>query len=135
MGPAGKLLDELIKRAVPQHLRLAFTNMVGCQPRNPDGDKRPTEEQVQQCRPRLEEFLRDVARPKAIVCLGKIPKDFLTQGYKWSVKVDRSIPQCHLMPPSAILQADQTRQQLLALEQVHALTDFLEEHFPSGEDR
>ena len=119
VGPAGKLLDQVIEQAfenwqVPgtvgsgyNSIRYAMTNLVGCLPRDREGNKagEPEDEQVESCRPRLEEFIR-LANPRLIVCVGKLAKDWLTPGYKHSVALPDGVKLVHITHPAAILRAN-----------------------------
>lgn len=73
IGPAGKLLDEIIEMVTSQfpNLRIGFTNIVACIPRDEDGDKAttPDDKQVKQCKQRLVDFVR-IAKPRLIVLAG-----------------------------------------------------------------
>lgn len=79
VGPAGKLLDGIIGRSVPEGTRVAFANVLGCIPLNEDGDVKIADlpkESVEACRPRLERFILEVAWPRLIVCLGKVAAEW-----------------------------------------------------------
>jgi len=72
IGPAGKLLDEIIARAsYRMSLRIAFTNLIGCIPKE-DGQKvtEPPEYAVKACKERLRELIL-IARPKICILVGK----------------------------------------------------------------
>lgn len=77
VGPAGKLLDEIIEEAMSglPPLRIAFTNLVCCIPRGEDWEKigEPGKEHIAACRKRLEEFVA-LARPRLIVLVGSLAK-------------------------------------------------------------
>ena len=84
IGPAGKLLDEMIQSAGLQEagVRLAYTNIISCIPWE-DQElstkvKQPPKESVKACTPRLHEFLT-MARPKLLVALGKFPEKVLSK--------------------------------------------------------
>ena len=126
-GPAGRLLDRLIDRAMPpgQSLRIAFTNLVCCIPLDDDGNKThtPTAESVVACTPRLVEFV-GLAAPVLIVCIGD-------PAWRWVPKAlsrpaDKLIKLAHIVHPSAILQAPEAQQGLLVREAIMALTSAIE---------
>jgi uracil-DNA glycosylase family 4 len=104
VGPAGKLLDSIIARAVPPVVRYAMTNLVGCIPREEDGGKatEPDDEQVESCKPRLVEFI-SIASPRMIICVGKLARDWFDQGWKHSIKLPYPIPTVDITHPAAIL--------------------------------
>lgn len=108
VGPAGKLLDEIVRRALAgfdPRPRVAFTNAVGCVPRDEVGGKlrEPDGDQLDACKPRLEEFLA-LARPRLIVAVGAVARDHLAQGYKHSVRLPDPPPRVvHVTHPAYIL--------------------------------
>lgn len=75
VGPAGKLLDYAIFQAWSGRVSHAFYNVLGCIPRDEDGNKMedPDPADAKVCRPRLIEFLR-IARPRLIVAVGDFAK-------------------------------------------------------------
>ena len=75
-GPAGKLLDQIIERALPIGTTYAMTNLVACFPREAKerGDNEPEVSEIKACRPRLEEFIR-LAQPKLIMRVGVLAQD------------------------------------------------------------
>lgn len=79
VGPAGKLLDEIIRRALGgKAVRAAYTNLVACFPREAkeSGDHKPSNESIRRCSPRLEEFI-GLCRPRAVVCVGALSTKWL----------------------------------------------------------
>jgi uracil-DNA glycosylase len=133
VGPAGKLQDRIVREAliragyaiaIPVEggkarggrggkdtgtLRLAYTNLVGCIPRDEEGQKagEPDDESVEACAPRLQEFVR-IARPKLIVCVGRVARDWLDLKYHRHIELDgdrteRQIPRVDVIHPAAIL--------------------------------
>jgi uracil-DNA glycosylase family 4 len=71
VGPAGKLLDDMVDASDWRERNLAFFNSVQCWPgRGPDGDAKPSMEQVRCCRPLLLENLKR-ANPGAILAMGQ----------------------------------------------------------------
>ena len=77
VGPSGKLLDDILKQALPPDLSYAITNVVACIPRDTSQPleqekfRQPTKDEIDACKPRLLEFI-DIAKPKAIILIGKI---------------------------------------------------------------
>lgn len=143
IGPAGKLLDRIIQRTghtgrtfpgIEGGLRIGFANLVMCIPLEEDEEGReskagePSPEQIQSCRPRLEEFIQ-LAQPRLLVTVGKHATDHLEQGYKWSVKVDRSIPQVSITHPAAVLRSSAAQQGLMIQRCIVTLTNAIEEVF------
>lgn len=114
IGPAGRLLDSIIETAVMwktgedgEPPRVALTNMVGCIPRDEGLNKtgEPESDQVEACRPRLEEFIREVARPRLIVCVGSLARDRVKdQGFRHSIGLNDPPPKVvSITHPAAIL--------------------------------
>lgn len=73
IGPAGHLLDRIVAEGLPPHVRKAFTNIVGCIPRDETGMKftEPDPAQIKVCQPRLIEFV-NICQPQMIVLVGKL---------------------------------------------------------------
>ncbi len=67
IGPAGKLLDELIGSIGLQRQQVYITNVVKCRP---PGNRDPLPEEIDACRPWLDEQINFI-RPKVIVTLGR----------------------------------------------------------------
>lgn len=73
VGVSGKLLDRWIKKA-EIYERFAICNTVLCRPCDVDGgpNRAPSFGEVNNCQPRLTQFVRDLASPKWLVILGKV---------------------------------------------------------------
>ena len=127
IGPAGKLLDQIIIRSIgaenrsrvaegKQPLTWGLTNLVCCIPRDEeDGGKanEPDDDQIGACKPRLQEFV-GLCQPKLIVCVGRLAEDWLKPGYKWSIKFDRVIPLVRIDHPAYILRQNIAQQGYMA---------------------
>lgn len=127
VGPAGHLLDEMINDAcysqmesVPYILRMAFTNLVACIPKDENNQKflEPPEYAIDACSPRLEEIIR-LANPKLIVLVGKLAKKHIA-GYRMPDSVDRAVEIIH---PAAILRADVAQRSLAIKRTIVTLAD------------
>jgi uracil-DNA glycosylase family 4 len=138
IGPAGKLLDRILV-VVGKYLwmshpgvpwpRLAFANLVGCVPRDEDGEKAgpPCHQDIRHCSPRLRDIV-DLARPRLIVAVGTLARDYLDRkmrGNVWETdrtkgKKDRAlaagayVPRVDIVHPAAILRANEAQQGLMA---------------------
>ena len=132
VGPAGKLLDWIIDQAMPEETKLtwAFTNLVGCLPRDPDGRKasEPLPEEIEECAPRLEEFIAKVAKPRLIVCVGDHANHWII-GTKWRrhILLGYAGKMIHIVHPAAILRANQAQQGLMRQRAEVVLRNVLEE--------
>jgi uracil-DNA glycosylase len=118
-GPAGQLLNSIVDNSVGIYnqqrkakgeppLATCFTNLVGCIPLEDDGTKggQPSHEDIQSCRPRLEEFL-ELANPELVVCVGKLANQYLRQGYRDSIALpDKETPVIEITHPSWALRKD-----------------------------
>ena len=122
-GPAGKLFDQIIEQALPVDTRYVLTNLIACLPVDEDGNKatEPDAESIEQCRPRLEEFVK-IAAPKLIVCVGKLAETWLAPGYKHSPNFAK-IPQVSVTHPAAILRANVATQGLAVKKCVVTIAD------------
>lgn len=134
VGPAGKLLDQIIEQSVSSSVSYAMTNLVACIPRDRNNGGKtaePEEHSLKECRPRLEQFV-SIASPKLIVCVGKLAETWLAPGYKNSPKFARSIPQVAITHPAAILRANIAMHDLLVKRCVVAITNAIQEHVASA---
>ena len=68
VGPAGKLLDDMLEMIDLDRSRIYIANVVKCRPPN---NRDPLNEEQAACRHWLD-AQRDLIRPKLIVCLGRI---------------------------------------------------------------
>lgn len=130
IGPAGRLLDEIIRQAtadLPTKFRFAFTNVVGCMPAHQESVKKfdePDDEQVEDCTPRLLEFI-GLAKPRLLVMVGKTAADWLTAGYKHSIP--HGVPNTlGMMHPAAILRGNEAQKTMSVQRCVINLADKLE---------
>ncbi len=94
VGPAGQLLDHCIEQAWAGAYRCAFTNAVGCLPRDEHGaNAPPLPEQIRQCQPRLRDFVL-IARPRMIVTVGAVAKQWLDPLFKHGLKLPMRCRDC-----------------------------------------
>lgn len=114
-GPAGQLLDQIVRAAKQQSwdFRAAFTNLVGCLPRDEEGRKagEPTPDQVRACEGRLASMI-SVADPKLIVMVGDLAKKHVPQMDLESVAL------CHVVHPAYILRSVPAQQGILIRKSV-----------------
>jgi uracil-DNA glycosylase len=131
VGPAGHLLDSIIRKAIPHYLvpnkatgsysyvstiPYALTNLVCCVPRyEEDGSKatEPDAHDIKSCFPRLQEFAT-ICKPKLIVCVGGLARDWLTtHNLGVTLPNGSSVPRLDIMHPAAILRANVVQKGLL----------------------
>lgn len=81
VGPAGRLLDRIIERALPPTVRYVLTNLVACFPREAKdcGENEPERGEVLACRSRLVEFV-NIVQPRLIVCVGSLAAQYVDHG-------------------------------------------------------
>lgn len=154
IGPAGKLLDRIIDRAVAGAIhpgtfdengdnvaiKWAFTNLVACIPRDEDGRKttEPDEAAIKACAPRLREFVR-LCRPQLIVRVGKLAAkgvhgqaDFSDDRVNYSlpwIPNNKFLQFVDITHPAAILRANVTQQDLMVQRCVVDLKEAIAETF------
>ena len=133
VGPAGKLLDRIIAKAVGSlDLRMAFGNLLGCIPFDDEGKKvkhlanhKAAMKWVEACRPRLHDLLR-IANPDLLVYVGK-----MAAAHSWMGETkDRRV--ISIVHPSAILQTDIMQRGLLIQRTIVDLEEAIQENF--GDD-
>jgi len=124
IGPAGKLLDQIIETVVPEELRICFTNLVGCFPKEEKeaGKNEPPLEAIKACELKLKEFVR-IAKPKLIAMVGNLAKKHIHGQAQFCNKNEDTHPPwipkgkflefIHITHPSAILQANISQRGLL----------------------
>ena len=112
VGPAGQLLDVIIKRGLPEGTRVAFTNLVGCIPYVEGYDfgkgrkaAEPPVEAIESCAPRLQELV-NMAAPKMVVCVGAMARDWLKPGYKNPVVIPKHVKIIDITHPAHILRGN-----------------------------
>lgn len=122
VGQAGKLLDEIIRRAVEGEFRIGLTNLVACIPLDENSSKfgEPPEESIKACADRLRETVV-IARPKLLVTVGKLAEKWVPKMLKPPVK---SVTITH---PAAILRSDEAGRGLLIKRAVVTIRDAVED--------
>lgn len=130
IGPAGKLLDQLIERAelmagvTPVK---AFMNLVGCMPKDEDKRKRgePLPAEIEACYPRLRRLL-ELCQPdlKLIVCVGELSRKEATIR-EWTTQY---APVVNIVHPAAILRAPVDRKGIATQRCLVALADAFMEY-------
>lgn len=112
VGPAGNLLDHLIKEAGLNKFKLAKTNLVSCIPpqlleTHKVDDYRPTKQAIKACQERLQDFI-DLANPEAFVMVGSLAAKFagpMLDDEQLEMTID-------ILHPAAILRADISQKDL-----------------------
>lgn len=120
IGPAGKLLDQMIDAVFKPTVRWAMTNLVACIPLGEDGQKteEPPKASIMACSERLKQVVM-FCKPKLIVCVGKLAAKHWTS---------KEIPVITITHPAAVLRMDVTQRGLAYQGCLVALRDGAEEH-------
>lgn len=128
-GPAGHLLDAVLREAVPQHVRYCLTNLVCCIPRDESGGKahEPDDPEVRACSVRLLEFV-GLCRPRLIVCVGRLARDWLDPLWKKAIPVDGAVVRVDIVHPAAILRMTTAQRGLAVKRCVVTLANAVEEY-------
>ncbi len=121
VGPAGKLLDKIIKEAMIMarvSLPIAFTNLICCIPKDGDNQKvtEPPKYAVDACADRLYEF-EELCDPDLIVLVGKLPSKYYST----------TVGTIAIVHPAAILRMDVSQKGLQIQRAVVTLADAFEE--------
>jgi uracil-DNA glycosylase len=138
VGPAGLLLDNptdenhpgIVQAAKMREvgLRLAFTNLVCCFPREAKdrGENEPEHEEIMACRPRLEEFIK-IANPRLVIRVGRLAWDYVEHNAYGKIGNARVVDIVH---PAAVFRMPLARKQMAiqrAIVQIrHAVEDLLQ---------
>lgn len=141
VGPAGHLLDHIIKEAIPLEQAdgpdqpptgylydWAFTNLVACFPKEQKeaGINEPPDEAILACRERLVELVM-IAKPRLIVAVGTLARDWLDpKAVRKNLKPLPTIPQAFIIHPAAILRAPTVQQSLMIRRSVVTLRSAIE---------
>lgn len=101
-GPAGCLLDSIIRQASMDGFRLLFANLVGCFPAEAKraGTNEPPEAAIKACLPRLRELI-EMARPRLVVCVGELATGWLNSKKRGGLEL--TVPAVDITHPAAIL--------------------------------
>lgn len=126
IGQSGRILDRIVRDAVPIGVSTAFNNLTGCYPMD-DGEKgEPSDECIEACTPRLIDFVR-MANPKIVVTVGKLPERWLDQTLKGSIRIG-PVPQLAIVHPAAILRAPFVQRSLMVMKCVVNLRKAIKDH-------
>ena len=108
----------------------AFSNLLACIPWDEEENtkvKSPPVEAVQACSPRLREFM-EIADPRLIIAVGKHAEDWLTPGYRHSIKLHRSIPVVRIDHPAYIIRQSTAHQGILTRRAIVTVVAAIDKH-------
>lgn len=122
VGPAGKLLDKIIKQTIDKQYDYAITNLVACIPLDSEGSKtaEPPKEAIIACRSRLQEFVV-LTKPQLVVAVGGLAKKHCFFSLPDSPKV------ISIIHPAAILRMDISQKGLAVKRSIVTLEDAVNE--------
>lgn len=126
VGPAGRLLDQLIEASGINKYRIAFTNLVGCMPKDVETGltkMEPEAKEIKICMGRLIDFI-NIANPKYIVCVGKQSTKYVPQTLD---KVTNPVKLYDITHPAAILRSNIAQQGILLQQAELTLSEVGEE--------
>lgn len=129
VGPAGHLLESIVKRGLPSRFFRCFTNLVACFPKEAkkEGTNEPSVKQIEACEPRLKEFLA-LCKPKLVVYVGKLAAKYAPTVVEDASK--GSIPEVvEIAHPAALLRMDASQQSLAVRRCIVAITTAAEDCF------
>lgn len=157
VGPAGKLLDYMIRQAMVsagKSVTYAMTNLVCCIPKDEDDNKtsEPPDEAVKACQPRLREFI-ELCNPRLLVAVGACARDWLEPTYKHGLKLNKRVSltlpsmlsrhpgiendnyyfTVDITHPAAILRANYAQKGFLLMRSSVILKNAIEECFSDGD--
>lgn len=140
VGPAGHLLDQITRRAVPTNLSLCYTNLVCCIPWGENGAKvaEPPAEAIKACAPRLKEFVR-IVQPRLVVLVGQLAGRHVHDqsqfseredlGLEWLPPGQEFLQFVTITHPAAILRANFSQRGLMIQKAALSLADAVRETF------
>lgn len=139
VGPAGRLLDEIIEQGIRIHnagIKIGFTNLISCIPKGDDNNKfgEPPDYAIKACSPRLVEFV-NIAKPQVIVLVGKhAQKEISGQSMfgecNWAYQENDMITFVYIVHPAFILRSDISQRGLQIQRCVVALEEMVENFVP-----
>lgn len=117
VGPAGRLLDQIVERSVPKGTTTAYTNLVACFPAEAKQTEnhQPTDDEIRSCQSRLREFV-EIVRPRLIVTVGQLSTDWTPKATAM-IKLRDGIKApkwCSITHPAAILRMPLAQREMAA---------------------
>jgi len=122
-GPAGRLLDQIVERSIPNTLSVGFTNLIACIPRAvPGGSKvgEPPPWAIKACADRLREIIK-IANPARIVTVGTLAKKYLPSR---NLELPAMVSIVH---PAAILRSNPVQKEAAIRQCIITLTEMSED--------
>ncbi len=120
VGPAGKLLDQIIERSLNGQWNYALTNLVACIPLDENGRKigEPPLKCIKACALRLVDFC-SLCKPRLVVAVGKLAKNEIHELF-FSEEVADWVSITH---PAAILRMDISQRGLAVRRCIVTISD------------
>lgn len=146
IGPAGKLLDHIISKSVPDDVRYGITNVLGCIPLKEkhrkclkgidiehtvekDEERKPTEKEITACESRLKEII-SIASPQVIICLGEIAANHIIRGNKKNEYVTTGMRLITIRHPAFILRANEGQRFVLVQKSIIDIANVCKDIIP-----
>lgn len=117
VGVSGQLLNWWLEECKVRSY--AVTNVVACRPTDKRGgaNRSPSWKEIQNCRPRLTEFIEKIARPRALVLVGRTARDCVSF---------QEVPRLELDHPAYVLRSG-GKGSLVDSRNVKKLSEFVAE--------
>lgn len=130
VGPAGKLLDQIVSESGADRYRIVITNLVMCLPLGPVNGELidPDHDHITACRERLVEFV-DLASPKLVVTIGRIAEEYLDKTWKDRIRFRDEIPIVNIVHPAWIIRQKDIAQPLAIRKCIATIRDAIHEIF------
>ncbi len=122
-GPAGRLLDQIVEKAIPLSISVVYCNLVCCFPADAkrEGVNEPSHKEITACSSRLAEFV-NLARPRLIVRVGALAA--------YHVDHTDTVRCADVVHPAAILRMPLAQRQMATQKSIviirNAVADMLE---------
>ena len=139
VGPAGKLLNYVIRESFYRGCTYALTNLVACIPKGDEGYKvqEPEPSWIKACIPRLQDLVR-IANPKTVVLVGNLAQRYIPNQAMFGGKWDPGSKTYHrngaprirfeaIIHPAAILRMDVSQKGLAIQRTIATLRDIADE--------
>ena len=123
IGPAGKLLDKIVDRTRVEAGCCAFTNLIGCIPKDETNSKvsDPPKWAIEACSSRITEVV-ELCKPHVIVLVGKCSA-------KYGPKIiEDNLPTVTIIHPATILHMNVSQQSLAVQRCAVTIDDAWEKH-------
>lgn len=130
IGPAGNLLNEIVNKSIPESIRVSYTNLLACIPRDEEEPHlkvtAPPKDCIKACSKRLLEFI-NLARPKLVICVGEEATSYFNKHTEQRPECIKKI--ISITHPSAILRKPVAHQVIAKREAIVTITQEVRKMF------